>query len=293
MSRPPKVSFQIVRFDQADLVEFARAADELGVEAFWIPEHYIRPGARLSTHPGNHGGGLAPPADERMWTDPWVQFGALSAVTTRLRFGASVCIAPLLHPLHIARAAATVAQASGGRFTLGVGAGWMREEFAAFGVPFEGRGARLDEAIQVLRKAWRGGYFEHHGASFDFQSLQIAPEPVQVPLLCGGNVGPGLERAARDGDAWMNSWTISLDEALALRSAIEAARRRHGRTGEPFTYYIRPSSTDPAEIARFVNQGFEHFSFYTPDIWPTGRELGAPEKRQRLEQFLERLGALP
>src|SRR5690606_25268586 len=110
----------------------------------------------------------------------------------------------LNNPLLLARHTISAHDLSSGRFLLGTGAGWLREEFDAVGVPFEERGSRLAETIEILKAAWRGGYFSHQGKHFQFPSVQITPHPVNIPLVCGGNSGPALRRVAEVADAWIN-----------------------------------------------------------------------------------------
>src|SRR5204863_1067284 len=131
---------------------------------------------------------------------------------------------------------------------LGTGAGWLKEEFDAVGVPFETRGARLDETIEILKKAWAGGWFSHQGAQFQFDELQISPHPVKVPLICGGNSGPALRRVARVADGWINSAMVTLDEAKALRETIEAARKARGTDRRAFEYFVRPHTVEAEDV---------------------------------------------
>jgi uncharacterized OB-fold protein len=107
--------------------------------------------------------------------DPWFLLGAVAGATETLKIGTAICIAPLNNPLLLARATVTAHDVSGGRFRLGLGAGWLREEFDAVGVPFEERGTRLDETIEILKNAWKGGFFEHEGPHFKFGPVQITP----------------------------------------------------------------------------------------------------------------------
>src|SRR5439155_1740265 len=132
------------------------------------------------------------------WPDPWVLIGAMAAVTTRLRFMTNVYVAPARNPFLVAKQVGTAAVLSGDRVALGVGAGWMREEFEQLGQPFGDRGRRLDEMIEVVRALWRGGMVEHHGEHYDFHRLQMSPVPAApVPIYCGGQSRRAIERASR------------------------------------------------------------------------------------------------
>jgi alkanesulfonate monooxygenase SsuD/methylene tetrahydromethanopterin reductase-like flavin-dependent oxidoreductase (luciferase family) len=197
------------------------------------------------------------------------------------------------NPLILARHTVTAHDVSGGRFLLGTGAGWLKEEFDAVGVPFSERGARLDEILAILKKAWSGGYFSHQGKHFHFESLQISPHAVKVPLVCGGNTGPALRRVADIADAWINSAMVSLDEAQGLRDTIEAERAARGTSGRLFDYYVRPQTINPADIDAFFAAGFDNLVLWGPSVWPNTDDLPLERKIAGLERVARDLGLAP
>lgn len=281
-------------YEPAELLNLARAADALGFDGLWFGEHYVIPDKRDSAHPGlaageRHDEDAIVGRDVRLY-DPWFLLGAVAGATQRLKIGTAICIAPMLHPLFLARATVTAHDVSGGRFRLGLGAGWLREEFDAFGLSFETRGQRLDEAIDILRAAWAGGFFSHAGKHFQFGSVQISPHPVDVQLVCGGNSGPALRRVVRSADAWMNSAMVSLEEALRLRDAIEKERAAAGKAQTPFTYYVRPPSADADMVDSFLREGFENIVLWGPHVWPAEPHVGGDEKRAALARLARELG---
>lgn len=294
---PTKFSLTAYNYPAAELLNLARAAETLGFEGIWYGEHYVIPGARQSAHPGlaageRHDEDAIIGADVRIY-DPWFLLGAVAGATSRLKIGTAICIAPMLHPLYLARAAATAHDVSNGRFLLGVGAGWLREEFEAFGIPFESRGRRLDEAVEIARKAWAGGFFAHDGEHFRFDSLQITPHATPVPLVCGGNSGPALRRVARVADAWMNSAMLPLEDALRMRDAIEKERAAVGNGARPLIYYVRPQSPSPEQAARFVSEGFEHIVLWGPHVWPPAADEPFERKFEALARVARALGVAP
>jgi probable F420-dependent oxidoreductase len=162
-----------------------------------------------------------------------VAIGAMAAVTKRLRFLTGIYVLPMRNPFNVAKAVGTAAVLSGGRVTLGVGVGWMREEFALLEQPFEQRGPRTDEMIEVMRKLWRGGMVEHHGRFYDFPRLQMSPAPPgPIPILVGGISDAAFRRVGRLGDGWISD-IHTFEELRTIIAKIRAQRRAAGREQEP------------------------------------------------------------
>jgi probable F420-dependent oxidoreductase len=226
----------------ADLAGLARACDAAGFDGIAISDHLIHPEKLETPYPYTEDGAprWKPFTD---WPDPLVAIAAMAAVTERLRFYTSVYVLPLRNPLQVAKTVATVSALSGGRVVLGVGAGWMREEFRGMEQPFEGRGRRMDEMIDVLRKLWtQPGYVEHHGELFDFPPLEMRPAPAgPVPIFVGGFSPPALRRAAVRGDGWISD-LHSTSELRALIAKLRALREQGPRAGEPIS--VLAAATD-------------------------------------------------
>ncbi|MEU6774016.1 LLM class F420-dependent oxidoreductase [Streptomyces sp. NPDC046759] len=177
----------------ADLVAVARAVDGAGFDYLACCDHVAVP-RRLAA------------AMSTVWYDPVATLAHLAAVTERVRLLSHVAVVALRHPLVTAKQYATLDHLSGGRLILGVGAGHVREEFAALGVDFERRGAVLDESIDALRAALGPEEFpEHHGKFYDFGGLGQRPRPAQpdVPVWVGGSSPAAVRRAALRGDGWL------------------------------------------------------------------------------------------
>jgi probable F420-dependent oxidoreductase len=273
-----------------DLLELSVAADRLGFEGLWLGEHLFHPAEYSSHHPSDgstqhHTGPIVVPDTELL--DPWVMMGALAAATEHLTLATGIYLLPLRHPLLTARSAATVYDLSGGRLALGVGFGWLREEFDALGIAFEERTTRFEECLEVLREAWKGGTFEHRGRHYDFASLQVSARPVGVPLILGGNGPKALDRAARLGDGWFSSGTPSLESAVALRDALLAARA--GRPG-PFRTTFRVEHLDAQEIARYAAEGIDDLVLWADKLW-VGATL--QEREENLARCAAELGLTP
>jgi probable F420-dependent oxidoreductase len=216
-----------------DWVAVTRTAEDVGFDQVSLSDHVFYPEKLDSSYPYTDSGRpLFPPSAP--WPDVWVMTGALAAVTSRVRFATHVYVLPARNPFVVAKAVGTAAHLSGGRVLLGVGAGWMREEFTQLEQPFERRGARMEEQIEVLRTLWRGGMVEHHGEFYDFDRLEMAPAPAApVPILVGGHSEIALRRAARVADGWMGVY-YSFDEVAGYVGRLNAYRREYGTDDRPF-----------------------------------------------------------
>lgn len=218
-----------------DLVALARAGDECGWDTLTLSDHLINPVATRSTYPytkdGQRRWEMGTP-----WPDPWVTVGHLSAVTTRLRFLTTVYILPARTPVAVAKQVGTAAVLSGNRVRLGVGMGWMEEEFDLMGTPFRQRGKRADEMLEVLEKLWTGEVVEHHGDHFDIPALEMLPAPTErVPVYVGGLSDVALRRAARH-DGWVSD-LHSIDELRQIRAKLDGYRKELGRDHLPFAVF--------------------------------------------------------
>ncbi len=161
----------------------------------------------------------------------------MAAVTERIRFYTNVVKLPIRNPLLVAKQVSTMAVLSGDRFALGVGLSWMPEEFTWTGTEKRTRGARTDEAIEIIRAVCAGGgpqWVEHHGRHYDFDRLMISPAPEQpVPIYVGGHAEPSLRRAARLGDGWISA-NSTIDELEGLLDQLHRQLDECGRAGAPF-----------------------------------------------------------
>src|SRR5262245_11812303 len=189
------------------------------------------------------------------WSDPWVAIGAMAAVTRRVRFFTGVYVLPMRNPFVVAKAVGTAALLSEHRLTLGIGAGWMQDEFRLLGQPFEHRGARMDEMVEVLRKLWSGEMVEHHGRFHDFPRLQMSPGvPQRIPIYSGGVSEAAFRRVGRVTDGWISD-LHSAQELLRIVGVLRARRAEHGRAGEPLGVVAACSDTFDVEGFRRLEDG--------------------------------------
>jgi probable F420-dependent oxidoreductase len=263
-------------FSVAELLEIGAAAEEHGFDSLWLGEHILAPMAYDSFHPtqpgeAGHDGGSdhngKPIVDPSVClTDPLIALTAVAAATRTLRLATGIYLLPLRHPLAAARAVATLAEVSRARFSLGVGSGWLREEFTALGVPFSGRTARLEEQIVIVRRALAGGPFEFHGKHYDIDRVQLCPDAVRVPIIMGGNTEQALRRAVRLADGWFSSGVPTWEEALRLRDRLAELAAEYGRT-EPLRTTWRVAAPDPELLHRYAAEGFEDVLVMAYDVW--------------------------
>ncbi|MEZ5550608.1 MAG: LLM class F420-dependent oxidoreductase [Pseudomonadales bacterium] len=182
----------------------ARMAEAGGIESLWTFEHVIVPVDYQSKYPYNPSGKMGVPA-EASFIDPLIALTAVAAVTSTIRLGTGVNILSQVNPLYMAKQAASLDLLSDGRFLLGVGIGWLKEEFEALGVPFERRGARFDDYVVAMKKIWSGEVVEHDSDFIHWHGFKSYPIPKQrphIPVVIGGAKGKIYQRIARHGDGW-------------------------------------------------------------------------------------------
>jgi probable F420-dependent oxidoreductase len=214
------------------LIQIVEAAEQLEIEGVAISEHVGVPTKIESDYPYT-GTRAVLPIDTK-FPDPIVLAASLGARVKRLRFMSHVLIVPLRHPILLAKEAATAAVLTEGRLDLGVGVGWMREEFEALGIPFHQRGSRMDETLPLLRDLWSGDPVQHQGLHFHFDAFALNPRPpAPIRILIGGYSEAALRRAALLGDGWVGI-NPTLEEIETILNRLRTARREVGTDRQPF-----------------------------------------------------------
>jgi probable F420-dependent oxidoreductase len=224
-----------IAIDGAAALEVCRRAETAGFESLWGGEHVIMPSTIESRYPYTADGKI-PATPDTPIPDPliWLAFAAAAAPSMRL--GTCILIVPQRNPLVLAKEVATLDRLSGGRVELGLGVGWLKEEFDALGVAWEHRGRRNDEYVAAMRALWAGPHAEFHGEFVDFAPVTCSPRPVQpsIPILVGGDSEAAIQRAARLADGYFPGEGSPERLAELIRRVREAAER---------------SGRDPASIA--------------------------------------------
>ncbi len=206
------------------MVGMSQVAESAGVESVWTFEHVIVPVDYKSKYPYSANGKMGA-APETNFIDPLIALAVVAAHTKKIRLGTGVNILSQTNPLLMAKQVASLDLVSNGRFMLGVGIGWLQEEFVAMGIPFERRGARFDDYVVAMKKVWSGDVVEHDSEFLNWHGFKSYPLPVQrphVPVIIGGAKGKIYERIATVGDGWFApagdpaELSKSLDELKAV-----------------------------------------------------------------------------
>ena len=271
-----------------ELASVARRAEELGFESLWVGEHVVTPWELSERYPGPTG--KPPFLPDSRFVEPFAALSHLAAVTNRVKLGTGVLVLPLHSPFHLARAIATTDVLSGGRLLLGLGAGWMVDEFDITHEEWSNRGARMDEALVVLDTLWNEERATHDGPYYPFPAVGFEPKPVQrphPPFLIGGGSPAALRRAARVGDGWYG--TGGTPEAIApLLTEVHRRRADLGRDHLPFDVTV--STGWGVGFDGDVTKAYEdlgvHRIVVTP--WPRSREALASIERFAAEAGLEK-----
>lgn len=250
-----KFGVALGRLNPAFFLECTLEAERLGFESVWLPEHLVFPmEMSRSPHPGEN---VPPVPPTTPIFDCFAYLSFLAGRTSEVRLGSHVYNLALRHPFVAARAIQTLDVVSGGRAEIGIGAGWLEEEWSATGLDFNTRGRRLDEALDVCKRLWSEPVVEHHGEFFAFEPVAFEPKPLQhpwPPLLIGGESDAALRRAARAGDGWIGM-SHTLETAATQLERLRKLRAEAGRAGDAFEICLGAPVTSSEGVARWEELG--------------------------------------
>ena len=267
------------------LVDLAVAAEAVGIDGVSLPEHLVTPTVIDTPNPyvPSGGAGYAP---ETPFIDPFIAFGAISSRTSTLRMLANVYVLPLRNLFVAAKSVSSAAVLSGGRVVLGVGIGWLHEEFDAVGASFADRGARTDEMLSLFERLLRGESVASDTPHHRFAEVRITPVPERrVPVLVGGASAPALARAAR-ADGWIG---VNYTEAalLPILERLRTARESAGDAGRPFQVVVsRPPDFDAWMARRYTAAGVTGI-VNRPTIGMVGPDATIAEHAASMREFVE------
>ena len=213
------------------MAHLAQAAERFGFESIWTVEHVVIPQDYQSPYPYSPSGKI-PGSEDVPIPDPLLPLAYAAAITKTLRLGTGVMILPQRHPLYVAKEVATLDVLSNGRVILGIGSGWLKEEFDSLGLDFHQRGARTDEAIKSLRALWSPeAASSFHGKHFSFGPVKCFPKPIQkdgVPIVIGGHSRAAAKRAGRYGNGFFPA-IAEPDKLKELFAMMAAEAKKAGR----------------------------------------------------------------
>ena len=213
-------------------IEICRRAEEVGFESLWGGEHVIIPDEIYSKYPYTEDGKIPAEPDTPI-PDPLIWLAFAAAAAPNLRLGTCILIVPQRNPLVLAKELATLDQLSGGRVELGLGVGWLKEEFEALGVPWERRGARNDEYIEAMKALWQGPHAEFHGDFVDFAPVTCSPRPVNgsIPIIVGGDTERAIARAGKMADGYFPG-EGNIDRLKDLIASVKRSAESNNRDPE-------------------------------------------------------------
>jgi probable F420-dependent oxidoreductase len=241
------------------LQQLSLAAEKAGISGLALSEHPCVPVDFSSPYP--YGGKAVALPPDTLLPDPLIAIAALASMTSTVRFMTAVLIAPLRHPLMLAKEVATVSAMTGGRYDFGVGVGWLREEFEALGNDkFQQRGSVLDEMLALLPKLWTGSATAHRGGHYSFDAVAVNPTPPQsVPIFVGGSSNVALRRCAAFADGWVGA-NHSVDEVAGIVSRLADARTAAATRKRPFAIRTGLRGTvTPARMTALRELGVDSF----------------------------------
>ena len=241
------------RFGQGPAaIEIAQAAEEAGFDSIWTVEHVVVPKGYESRYPYSETGRMGLVEDFPI-PDPLIWMAYVAAVTRTIKLGTAILIVPQRNPVVTAKALATLEDMAGGnRVLLGIGVGWLAEEFAALGIAFDNRGPRTDDYIAAMRALWREDCASYHGEFVSFDDVYCRPKPAggAIPIIVGGDTKAAARRAGRIGDGYFPARGNPIEMYNEMRRAAQAAGR------DPDAIEISAAAPeDPNEIAGLVKSG--------------------------------------
>ena len=253
----------------------ATTAERVGIESIWTVEHVVIPVGYESTYPYDPSGKIPAP-DQMPIPDPLIWLSYAAAVTKTLRLATGIVILPQRHPLYVAKEVATLDVLSNGRLILGIGIGWLEEEFDALGIPFEERAGRTAETVRAMRSLWKDQAEPFEGKYFRWGKLESHPKPVQkpgVPIVVGGHTERAARRAARYGDGFFPG--VADDEKLKwLLGIMREECKKLGRDAATIEVTSGRAAPNPDTVKRLADLGVSRFVLPPPAFDPEGITKG-------------------
>ncbi len=246
------------------------AADERGFHSLWVAEHVVLFDDYGSQYPYAANGKIPAPPESGL-LEPFTTLSFLAACTSRIRLGTGICLLPQRNPVYTAKEAANIDFLSGGRLDLGLGVGWLAEEFGVVNVPFERRGARTRSYIEVMRTLWQDEVSEYKDEFYDLPPCRMYPKPIQTPhppIHFGGETDAAMRRVADLGQGWYG-FNHTPDEAAEAIERLEKILADRGRARSDvevsISPYLKPFDVD--SVKRYRDLGIDQLILmvFAPD----------------------------
>jgi probable F420-dependent oxidoreductase len=260
------------------MTNLARTAEAAGIESLWTVEHVVIPVGYKSTYPYDPSGKIPAP-DSMPIPDPLLWLASAAAVTKTIRLATGILILPQRHPLYVAKEVATLDVLSGGRAILGIGVGWLEEEFNALGIPFDDRGSRTAETVRAMRSLWKDEPEAFEGRFFKWAPLQSHPKPIQkpgVPIVVGGHTELSAKRAARYGDGFFPG-VADAEQLTAIIKTLRDECKKLGRRPEEVEISAGRRAIDLDNVRRLQDLGVSRVMVPPPAFDPDGIRQGLGE----------------
>ena len=271
-------------FSQPETFEaLVRTADEVGFESLWAVEHVVVPVGYESRYPYSKDGRMPGPENSPI-PDPLLALSYAAAITQRIRLATGIVILPQRHPIYVAKELATLDVLSQGRAILGIGVGWLEEEFRALGVPFAERVARTEESVRAIRSLWKNEPEPFDGDFYRWGPVQSNPKPVQqpgVPIVVGGHVEGAARRAARIGDGFFPA-KADVPTLTRLLTAMRDECGKVGRDPEEIELTTVDPQPDADSVRRYQDLGVSRLVVLPPAFDPEGLRSKLPEFAERV-----------
>jgi len=267
---------------------FAAHAERLGFSTLWVPEHVVLLDKYASRYPYSDNGILPAPTNSPI-PDPFLSLSVMASATEKIRLATGICLVPEHNPVVLAKVIATLDWLSEGRFALGVGIGWLQEEFAAIGIPWERRAQRTRECIDAMRRLWGDDVSSFSGEFVSFKEVRSFPKPVRgsVPIIFGGESTPALRRVADYGTGWFG-FNLTPDEASAKIRKLEQLLHANNRKLSDVELIVSPSGKPitPDDLKRYREAGVAEVVITTLGL-PRTPEAAAKTLEEGARKWLE------
>jgi len=280
-----KFTTPIAMIDPSFYLPLARAAEEHGFDSIAVPDSIAYPRESESLYPYNMDG-TREFLENKPFIEPMSAIAAMGVATERIEFHTFVLKMPMRHPVVLAKEATSVAVLTGDRLVLGVGSSPWPDDYEIVGLPWERRGRRFDECIDIVRGLAAGGYFGYDGEFYEFPPIKLNPVPDRpLPIMIGGHSDANLRRAARVADGWMSAGGSS-DDVVAWVTRLQELRKEYGREHEPFDIYATSIDSFSVDgIRRLEDLGVTHTSGGFGRFDPYGAEADPESLQEKIDNL--------